>query len=245
MTDFFAEREILRFENNKFKKTRDYVVREEFYKLIVDGKHYYDIAASPVYVEEMALGRAYCEGLINSLDEVFEINFVNEKNIIKIITKKDFESKNKIIKDENDYFIDNKVDPSLIFKIINDLSSKSEIFKKTGGVHNALLAGKKGEVIVFREDIARHNTVDKIAAYILKNKIDISNKILALSCRISTKIINKISRIGLSLLITQSPPSLNAVNIAAEKGITVVGFVRKNRMNIYTHPERIKISLTI
>ena len=240
MTDFFEKKEILRFENNKFKKTNDYIVKEEFYRLIVNGEHYYDIAASPVYVEEMALGRAYFEGLIDGLDEVSEITFLNDKNIIKIRSKKDFKSKNKITKEKDDYFIKNKIKPSLIFKIINDLSSKSKIFQKTGGVHNALLADKKGEMIAFREDIARHNTVDKIIAYILKNNFDISNKILALSCRISTKIINKIAKIGLPVIITQSPPSLNAVNIADEKSITIAGFVRKDRMNVYTHPERIK-----
>ena len=240
MTDFFEKKEILRFENNKFEKTNDYIVKEEFYRLIVNGEHYYDIAASPVYVEEMALGRAYCEGLIDGLDEVSEITFLNDKNIIKIKSKKDFKSKNKITKEKDDYFNKNKIKPSLIFKIINDLSSKSKIFQKTGGVHNALLADKKGEMIAFREDIARHNTVDKIIAYILKNNFDISNKILALSCRISTKIINKIAKIGLPVIITQSPPSLNAVNIADEKSITIAGFVRKDRMNVYTHPERIK-----
>ena len=240
MTDFFEKKEILRFENNKFKKTNDYIVKEEFYRLIVNGEHYYDIAASPVYVEEMALGRAYFEGLIDGLDEVSEITFLNDKNIIKIRSKKDFKSKNKINKEKDDYFNKNKIKPSLIFKIINDLSSKSKIFQKTGGVHNALLADEKGEIIAFREDIARHNTVDKIIAYILKNNFDISNKILALSCRISTKIINKIAKIGLPVIITQSPPSLNAVNIADEKSITIAGFVRKDRMNVYTHPERIK-----
>lgn len=240
MTDFFVEKEILRFENNKFEKTRDYIVKEEFYKLIVDGKHYYDIAASPVYIEDMALGRAYCEGLIEGIEEVAELNFIKDKNLIKIITKTDFEKKDYRFKEDNSYFLNNKVKASLIFKIIDDLSEKSEIFKKTGGVHNALLANKKGEIMAFREDIARHNTVDKIAAYILKNEIDISNKILALSCRISTKIINKVSKIGLTFIITQSPPSYNAIKIAEEKGITIAGFVRENRMNVYTHSERLE-----
>lgn len=235
MADFFEKRQVLRFIDNKFEETEDFVVKEEFYKLIVDGEYYFDIAASPVYIEDMALGRSYCEGLISGIDEVAEISLVNDKNIIKIITKKN----NEIIQQKDNYFIANKVKPSLIFKIIDNLSSKSEIFKKTGGVHNALLADEKGETIVFREDIARHNTVDKITAYILKNELNISNKILALSCRISTKIINKVSKIGLSFIITQSPPSLNAVEIADENGITIAGFVRENRMNIYTHPERL------
>ncbi|MGM0437657.1 MAG: formate dehydrogenase accessory sulfurtransferase FdhD [Bacillota bacterium] len=240
MTDFFVEKEILRFENNKFVKTRDYIVKEEFYKLIVDGEYFYDIAASPVYVEDMALGRAYCEGLIANIEEVAEINFIKDKNLIKIITKTDFEKKDYSFKEDNSYFLNNKVKASLIFKIIDDLSEKSEIFKKTGGVHNALLANEKGEIMAFREDIARHNTVDKIAAYILKNEIDISNKILALSCRISTKIINKVSKIGLTFIITQSPPSYNAVKIAEEKRITIAGFVRENRMNVYTHSEKLE-----
>mgnify|MGYP000217448125 CR=1 FL=1 len=241
MADFFEEKEILRFKDNKFTKIKDYVVKEEFYKLIVDGEYFYDIAASPVYVEDMALGRAYCEGLIANIEEVAEINLMANKNLIKIISKKDTKNSENILnRSDNNYFSSNKVDPYLIFKIINTLSEKSEIFKKTGGVHNALLANGKGETLAFREDIARHNTVDKIAAYILKNQIDISNKILALSCRISTKIINKISRLNLSFIITQSPPSLNAVKIAEEKDITLVGFVREGRMNVYTHSKRLK-----
>ena len=240
MADFYEKKEILRFEDNKFEKTKDYIVKEEFYKLIVDGEYFYDIAASPKYIEEMALGRAFCEGLIAALEEVEEVKLKKEKNLIKIISKKNFNKNFEWLNQDNkNYFISNKVSPLLIFEIINELSNKSEIFKKTGGVHNALLADDNGENLVFREDIARHNTVDKIAAYIMKNKIDLSNKILALSCRISTKIINKIARINLSFIITQSPPTLNAVKIAEEKNITLVGFIREGRMNIYTHPERI------
>ena len=238
MSKLFNEKDIIRIEDGKRINTKDYIVKEEFYKLKINGEDFLEIAASPVKVKEMALGRIYCEGLIKSLDQIQEIKFRQKEKIIEIITRSN-SSKEDTDEFSDDFFLDKKIESSIIFKVINMLSNESVIFKKTGGVHNALLTDHKGKEIIFREDIARHNTVDKIIGYILNNKIKVKDKILVLSCRISTKIIKKAVDIGFKVLISQSPPSLKAIKIAERKNITLIGFVRNRRMNIYSQPERI------
>ncbi|MGM0410787.1 MAG: formate dehydrogenase accessory sulfurtransferase FdhD [Bacillota bacterium] len=238
MTDFYKKREIIRIENGKIKKTKDYIVIEDFYKIVFNGEEIFDIAVSPYKLEEMALGRVYVEGLISSFSEIEEIEIDREKQLIKIKSlnrKKD----NKLNNVDRDYFYKNKLESDKIFKAVNQLSTNSTIFKKTGGVHNGLLMDKDLNELAFREDIARHNVVDKIIGYILQKDLRVDDKILVLSCRISTKIINKINSIGLKVVLSQSPPSLKAVQIAEDENITLIGFVRNKRMNIYSEVSRV------
>ncbi|MCL5423238.1 MAG: formate dehydrogenase accessory sulfurtransferase FdhD, partial [Nitrospirae bacterium] len=97
-----------------------------------------------------------------------------------------------------------------------------------------------GRVIMcFAEDIGRHNAVDKVIGYALLENIPFSGKILLASGRISSEISSKCSRWGIPILATRTAPTNLAVEIAEKRGITVVGFMRGNRFNVYTHPERI------
>ncbi len=238
MTDFYKEKEIIRIENGKMKKTKDYIVIENFYKLIFNGEEIIEIAASPYKLEEMALGRIFVDGLIKNFSEIKEIKIDRENKVIKIKSSKR-NNKNGLNNIDSDYFYENKLESDKIFKAVNQLSTNSTIFKKTGGVHNGLLMDKDLNELAFREDIARHNVVDKIIGYILQKDLRVDDKILVLSCRISTKIINKINSIGLKVVLSQSPPSLKAVQIAEDENITLIGFVRNKRMNIYSEVSRV------
>lgn len=114
----------------------------------------------------------------------------------------------------------------------------SSVYKETGGVHSAALwDGRKIEA--FCEDIGRHNAIDKIFGYCIMNNISVTDKIILTSGRISSDVLIKISRRGMPVIISRNAPTSLAVEMAYFLGITLVGFVRGQRMNVYTYPERV------
>ncbi|MCL4474852.1 MAG: formate dehydrogenase accessory sulfurtransferase FdhD [Nitrospirae bacterium] len=130
------------------------------------------------------------------------------------------------------------IDRNSLRYIFSDFQARSELYKLTGCIHSAALSD--GRVILcFAEDIGRHNAVDKVIGYALLENIPFSGKILLASGRISSEISSKCSRWGIPILATRTAPTNLAVEIAEKRGITVVGFMRGNRFNVYTHPERI------
>ena len=119
-----------------------------------------------------------------------------------------------------------------------ELDRKSIAFQATGGVHSGAL-GIGGVFVCFREDIGRHNVFDRIFGYCLANAISTEDKTLIFSGRVSSEIVLKIAKMRISILIARSAPTSLALDLAEELGITVVGFARGDRMNLYTHPQRV------
>ena len=114
----------------------------------------------------------------------------------------------------------------------------SELFQKTGAVHSAGLCDPS-KVLYYYEDIGRHNALDKLAGDVLLKEIDTRDKIATVSCRMSVEIIGKIIKTGIPIVISNAAPTLWAVKLADKAGLTIVGFARNNRFNIYTHEKRI------
>jgi FdhD protein len=132
-----------------------------------------------------------------------------------------------------------KISPDDCLRLMNKLQSSATIFQNTGGVHNAALCDVNG-FMLSRMDIGRHNALDKIYGYCLKNNISIGNKVIVFSGRISSEILLKVAKIGCEVVLSKSAPTELALELAEELGITTVGFIRNNSFNIYTCPERIQ-----
>src|SRR5699024_12303025 len=112
-------------------------------------------------------------------------------------------------------------------------------FQRTGGVHNAALC-TPDDMLTVRTDIGRHNVLDKIYGNILENKIRLVDKLIVFSGRLSSEVLLKISKIGAGIIISKSAPTDLALQLANDLGITVIGFARAGKMNVYTHSHRIK-----
>jgi FdhD protein len=115
----------------------------------------------------------------------------------------------------------------------------SSLYRETGGVHSAALCDDK-KVLLFSEDIGRHNAVDKLIGKAFLQSIPVVNKVLLTSGRVTSEIVTKAGRNRLPILISRAAPSCMAISYAEDMGITLVGFARGDRMNIYTWPNRIK-----
>ena len=124
------------------------------------------------------------------------------------------------------------------------LRPAQRVFGRTGGLHAAALFNHKGELLLVREDIGRHNAVDKvIGESLLQGALPLSNHVLLVSGRGGFEIVQKAIAAGVPLLASVSAPSSLAVQLAREGGVTLVGFLRERRFVMYSHPHRVSTPL--
>jgi FdhD protein len=134
-------------------------------------------------------------------------------------------------------------DPEILCQLPPRLRAAQAVFGRTGGLHAAALFTPGGELLVLREDIGRHNAVDKVIGWALLNgRVPLSGQVLMVSGRGGFEIVQKTITAGIPLLASVSAPSSLAVQLARELGLTLVGFLRGRRFVIYAGEERITVS---
>jgi FdhD protein len=132
--------------------------------------------------------------------------------------------------------------PEILYGLPDKLERAQGVFGKTGGLHAAALFTRDGELLVVREDVGRHNAVDKAVGWAaLQDRLPLSGHILMVSGRASYEIMQKALAAGIPVVCAVSAPSSLAVDVARDFGITLVGFLRGERCNVYTAPERIAV----
>lgn len=134
-----------------------------------------------------------------------------------------------------------RVSSSLLYDLPVRMRESQRIFSSTGGLHAAALFSERGEPIVVREDVGRHNAVDKLVGWgLLNSRIPFSRTLLIVSGRTSYEILQKSAMAGVPIVCSVSAPSSLAVELAREFNITLVGFLRGKRANVYAAPERVR-----
>ncbi|CAG4922355.1 unnamed protein product, partial [Acidithrix sp. C25] len=132
------------------------------------------------------------------------------------------------------------VDSSIVFELPDSLRKRQKLFHKTGSAHAAGIFNLKGEALLVREDVGRHNALDKaIGASLVKDQFPLKDKIAVLSGRIALELIQKALMAKVEIVVAVGAPSSLALDLADRANLTVVGFTSMRRFNIYSHPERI------
>jgi FdhD protein len=138
-----------------------------------------------------------------------------------------------------------RVTADLLQRLPALMRSRQDTFQQTGGIHAAALFDPQGELLLLREDVGRHNAVDKvIGALLLEKRLPIAPSILLASGRIGFEITQKALRAGFPILAAVGAPTSLSLRLAERGGLTLVGFLREDRLNLYTHPARLKPSST-
>lgn len=133
-----------------------------------------------------------------------------------------------------------RIDSGLILALPDRLRASQDVFDQTGGLHASALFNIEGELEMVREDVGRHNALDKvIGAKFLAGELPLSDKILLVSGRLSFELVQKALMAGITIVIAVGAPSSLAVELAEEFGMTLIGFVRDGSFNVYSHPKRI------
>lgn len=230
----------------------DLIALEKKIKVSVNGKEVMSLYCTPQMIREFVVGFIMTEGMIkgNWCAERMSIEYGEEISVDipaegdvsmdgRIITSGcvggvTFERK---IEDEpiNDDF---SISSDRLREVFNLFQARSDLYKLTGCIHSAALSDGKG-ILCFAEDIGRHNAVDKVIGYAILENIPFEGKIMLASGRISSEISSKCARWGIPMIATRTAPTNLAIEIAERRGVTIVGFIRGKRFNVYTHPERI------
>ncbi len=130
------------------------------------------------------------------------------------------------------------IEPEQVLELSKKLNKESKTFIDTGGVHSCCLCDAK-DILIAHEDVGRHNAVDKIVGEALLTEIPLHDKVMITSGRISSEMLLKCAKVQIPIVISRSAPTELAVREALKLDVTIIGFARGTRMNIYSHAERV------
>ena len=246
MSKMFKKTKIIRV-NNQVRDIEDLIALDSKIELDVNGKKLGKFYLSPFNLEDFTLGYLLDERYIKSLKDVNKIEF--KPSSIQVFLK-NFESYEDsdldryngwFHRDQTISFVksDLKVGKETILQAYDHLIEKAEVWSKTGGTHVAALVDETHFIV--REDVSRHVAVDKVIGAGLKKNIDFSDSFLLCSGRIPPDRVVKLANVGIPIMITKAAPTMEGLKMGEKAGITLVGFLRNGRFNIYTHPHRIII----
>lgn len=243
--------EIRKYYKKEYEDLLDEVVEEYPITIYINGEKFVTMLCTPDSKKQLVIGYLNSNGYIESFDEIKSLE-IKENRVDVTLDSVVPKSKEKVLysacgvgtefHEKIDELLleslndDVVVDTTVINMLTKKLAQKSNLFMNTGGVHSALYV--VDDVEVFKEDIGRHNAVDKIIGEILMSKLNPKGMLLV-SGRLSSEMVLKALFARIPLLVSRSAPTSLAIKLAEKFGVTLVGFARSEKMNVYTHNRRI------
>ena len=250
---------------NNRQQLNDELAVEEPLQIEIDGHPWLTTMRTPGDDQELALGLMLAEGIIQHLDDIVDLSSCPEDvngNLIRVILaarcrfdaqhqsrasyvnsscgvcgKTSIEELQTLFSPITDQI---KFDVAVISKLTGQLAQHQATFQKTGGLHGAALFNLNGDLQIIREDVGRHNAVDKVIGNaLLLNRLPLRQSILLVSGRVAFEIIHKALAAGIPVIAAISAPTSLAVNFAKQNNQTLIGFLRGEQMNIYSGVHRL------
>lgn len=253
----FEEFEVTKYLDDKEFIYTDYVIKEFPITLYINKEKYVTLLITPTNIKELVVGYMKSEKIITNYSDIEEIiiDEVDFKVDIELFNKDSIQSSNKdklltsgcgvgtrFHEDIDSILLDSiETDAMITYdEILNasiELNNKSGLFKLTGGVHSCLYFYDNNNA--YFEDIGRHNAVDKVVGFIELSNIQTKKSYLISSGRVSSDMLIKCSISKIPIVLSRSAPTSLAVSLAEKLGITLIGFVRGNKFNVYTSKYRV------
>lgn len=242
------------------EELEDRITVEKPVTIYVNGSELVTLLCTPEKIDCLALGFLRSEGILASADQIESIRVKDEEGLVEVELKEKSGLAEKLYGKRTVtsgcgkgtvFFnvLDSmrskpllgkmEISADRIITLMEELQQKAQLFKETGGVHSAALADDK-KILYFYEDIGRHNAIDKIVGECLLDGITTDDKIIITSGRLSSEILLKAAKLQIQLIISRAAPTSLCIELAESLNITLVGFVRGRRLNIYSHRWRVK-----
>jgi len=250
----------IQYERYEFKKWKSFdaeTIVESPVSLTVNGEVWLTFMCTPLDLEAMSVGFLYNEGILQSMDEVEDVRICEHGDNVDVWLNRSVEQPRSWRRTSGctggvtavdalarvDVSFDGerpRIPPEAIGRLVESLFESQALYRETGGVHTSALSdGEK--IVLVAEDIGRHNTLDKIAGLCLMNNVWPETRILITTGRISSEMLQKAARLQSPILISRTSPSSLSIEMAERYGITLIGYARRDRFNVYTHRSRIQL----
>lgn len=238
------------------KKIKKEVCEEAPVDLFVNGKKLVTFMCTPNHLNELAAGYLFCKGLIADLDDIMLLAACDDMRMINVRTRgllteeqyglggilasgcgSDVLLPDKLagLKNNSSEF---QISLDRIRLLTKEMFAQATLYQETGGMHSACLAGDEG-LVVCREDVGRHNAVDKAVGKGLFLGLDLSRHIIITTGRLSSDMVLKAAVAGIPLVASRGIPSSLALEISERVGLTIVGRAARSRPLVYTYPHRL------
>lgn len=258
MDNRIKEIQARRIKDGHVETVSETVTCESPLTVYLDDRELVTLLCTPEYLDELAVGFLHSEGFLKTRDDLGEIKVDTTEGTVRIKGRKPAIIAGETFlkryittgcgKGTSFYHLSDAICPpvetdfriksSSITGLMIQAQRLSKMFQTTGGVHSSAVCTAE-EIVFFREDVGRHNTVDKLIGRCFLDGADTRDRILLTTGRISSEILVKTAKMGIPLVASRSAPTDLAIRHAGELGVTIAAFVRNRRMNIYSHPERV------
>lgn len=256
-----AELEVFLFDRDGgFIRKRQQVIQEKPVSFNVNGNELVTLLCTGHHLRELAVGFLYAEGFLRRPDDLIKIEIDEEAGRVEIACSRDISQVNQLwmkrtvtsgcgkgtlfyfaldVLRGNPVKSDLQISAEEIVLRMEDLHRLSENYRLTHGVHNTALATPE-EILIFRDDIGRHNAVDMIVGHCFLNNISFKDKVLITTGRLTSEMLVKAAKVGIPVILSRNTATSLAIELAKSLNITLIGHVRAGKFIAYSGEERIK-----
>lgn len=236
------------YKNGKINYVTEKVVKDSTITLTINNEISRNLSAIEDSLEEFAVGYLFNENMVKSLEDIEKIE-INENHINVEIDDKLLKTKETVlcsdssggwrskIKEIKPISSDFQVEADELINRIEELKNNAQIWQATGGTHVAGIVYKNNFIV--KEDVSRHVAVDKVIGYGILHNYDLSNSYVIYSGRMPADMVIKIVRAGIPVLASNAAPAYSGYETAKKGNVTLVGFLRGQRFNVYNNKNRI------
>lgn len=244
---------IYRYDNGHFEQLERPVVREQPLTIIVNGMEIATLLCTPEKLDYLTIGFLAFEGFIHSPDDIRELDVDSEHGVVEVVlpypvvqpTRRVLTSGCGMgltftlrVTEDAPLPAEPSLRPEQIFPLMQQMFDGAVMYNASRGIHTAALSDPQ-QVLLQAEDVGRHNALDKILGEALQKGIPTRGHLLLTSGRISSEMLRKGAHMGTPFLISRTSPTTLSIEAAKRLGITLIGYVRRQSFNVYTHPERL------
>jgi FdhD protein len=241
------------YDGKGFSEREERLIREIPLAVHLNGRKVITIACAGLYVDELAVGFLRSEGFLRTREDVETVEVSPDRTEVRIRTAAGREvpepdaAAGRTLASSGARGFGRPAEecrtapapgrilpaPEEILGLMERFLGQARLHEETGGTHAAALA-RNGEILVVREDIGRHNAIDMLGGFALLREVECRDAAIFRTGRVSSEIVHKIRQLGVPLVCSLSVPTTQAVEMAREAGMTLIGSVRRGRMKIYS-----------